>query len=243
MDYNIHYIVCFYLGHRRSVKFNNIIDNDQTYFLRKHLEFLQTCGTEITEATFVVNGDVPKEFAEYALQNAPKNVKINVAGRKNHGFSYGAWNDVIADNIRRENRHNYYFMIEDDYLPCRPDFYKPFVEKCTDETPFVCCKVSPSNIDSKGHPAISNGIIQGKACEYMLLKWDHIFHILEERLCNNSYDNAYLIQTYYFIHFEREGFGFTDVAEEYCFPFHESINDTISYHGNTNGERLILPLL
>ena len=78
MDYIIHYIVCFYLGRRKSKKFNRIIDQDNLYFLKKHLEFLQNCGPEITEATFVVNGDVPNEFVEFARNNAPKNVKINV---------------------------------------------------------------------------------------------------------------------------------------------------------------------
>lgn len=243
MDYIVHYIVCFYLGHRKSKKFNWIIDQDNLYFLKKHLEFLQNCGPEVNEATFVVNGEVPEQFIKYAQDNAPKNVKINVVGRNNHGFSYGAWNDVIASNIRTGNRHNYYFMIEDDYIPCKPDFYKPFIEKCNYETPFVCCKVSPSNIDNSGHPAISNGVIYGPACEFMLLKWDHIFHILEERLSDNSYHNAYLIQTYYFVHFEQEGFKFTDIASDYCFPFHESSNDSITIHGNPDGEKLILPLL
>lgn len=243
MNYIVHYIVCFYLGRRKSKKFNSIIDQDSLYFLKKHLDFLQNCGPEVTEATFVVNGDVPEQFVKYAHDNAPKNVKINVVGRTNHGFSYGAWNDVIVNNLKKGNRHNYYFMIEDDYIPTKPDFYKPFIAKCNSETPFVCCKTLASPLDNTIHPAISNGVIYGPTCEFMLMKCNNIFNVPNTNLITNSYDVAYLIQTYYLTHFVQEGFKFTDISDDYCFPFHESEHDTHMIHGKPDGEKLILPLL
>lgn len=202
------------------------------------MQFLYTCGPEITEATFVINGGAPQELFDFVQRYAPKHIKVSCVSRPNVGFSYGAWNDVIYKNIKNGNKHDYYFMIEDDYIPKRPDFYKPFVDACTDNTPFVCSWISMSY---RKHAGISNGIIQGKACERVIEKHNKLFNIIGDD--RSEYADAYATQTKYYSYFHELNYDLTDISDKYYIPFHESSNDSIINYGKLDGETLIGPIL
>jgi hypothetical protein len=240
MQYSVHYIVCFYFGNRKSAKFNNIIENDQLFFLKKQLEYLETCGPEIKESTFIVNGDFLETVSDYVTKNEPKNVKLNLKFRENTGFSYGAWNDVITNSILDGKEFDYHFMLEDDYLPNKPDFYKPFVEKSVGQTAFVCCLLFPKEGDNR-HPSISNSLVRNDACKLILEKHSSVFNV--NGAAGNDYHGAYNIQTSYHNYFGEEKYILDDLADQYHFPFHDSQNDSTIDYGNSNGEKLIIPLL
>jgi hypothetical protein len=240
MHYSVHYIVCFYFGNRKSAKFNNIVKSDQLFLLKKHLEYLETCGPEIKESTFIVNGDFLETVSEYVTKNEPKNVKLNLKFRENTDFSYGAWNDVIKNSILDGKEFDYHFMMEDDYLPNKPDFYKPFVEKCVGQTAFVCCMLWPKE-GSGRHPAISNGLVRNDACKLILEKHSSVFNV--NNTPGGDYSVGCSIQRSYHTYFEQEKYILDDLSDQYYFPFHDSQNDGIVDHGNSNGEKLIIPLL
>lgn len=237
-DYSVNYIVCMFFGRRRSRKINNMVENDTFHLLKKHLKFLSQCDNEITEATIIVNGKFPDGLQQVVEECGPYKMHLTFIERDNKGFSYGAWNDALIYSLTNNKNWDYYFLLEDDYIPSKKDFYKPFVENCTDETPFICSQASYGD-RNKRHAMISNGLIQGKACKEVYSKNNSVFLIYDTE---SFYGVAFQIQTDFYDLFTEIGYKFDDITNEYCFPFHDSVDDSIVYRGKENGEILLEPI-
>ena len=226
----ISYIVALYFGPRMNQKYSIKINEDPLYFFKKHIEFLDKCDPLVISPTFVVNGSYPKEFLNYIKD-------YNIIFRENTGFSYGAWNAAIKHHLMQNTDVDYFFMLEDDYIPSTVDFYLPFVNLAVKETPLVCCKAGKDG-DQPLHPQISNGIIRKDICQEIYNMYSDVFWY------NNpvSYEFAYHTQVFYIKYLLELGYGFTDISDEYCSIFKNSTNNSNVIFGDPNKQSLIIPI-
>lgn len=165
------YIVAFYGGERR----NHPNPPPLSFFVKKHIEFLQSHPFGISHATFVFNTSPhPQEsiLVDY-LSNIQLPIPHHVFVRNNKNLSYGAWDDALKlslisptfnltkdigliSNVGKEC--DYSFLIEDDYIPSDKNFLKYFKSKVTEKTIFVASYYSPTGAFPP-HAAISNGLL------------------------------------------------------------------------------------
>lgn len=224
----INYIVALYFGSRLSPFCNSLLSKDPLFFFKRHIKFLKECDATKIEPTFVVSGIYPTELREYESY-------YNILYRENIGFSYGAWNDAIKYNLSK-NKYNHFFMIEDDYIPTNPNFYKPFIDRATLQTPLVCSKAGGSG-DQVIHPQISNGIIRSDVCKIIYEKYNDIFVFV-----GDDYNSAYYTQINYINNLKTMGYDITDILDSYCSIFNVSnVNKNITF-GNPELPTLLIPI-
>jgi hypothetical protein len=230
---SIHYIVAVYLGNHGSEAVNKLLQADKYHFIKKHLKCLSEYKVDdITKVTFVVNQHEDKEDLEILkiTQDQSLNIPIEVIFRENTGYSYAAWNKVVTDSIKNNELFDYYFLIEDDYLPNQDYFYQPFVDAVKENTAYVC------QAWRANHAAISNGLLVGKSAEHILKHYPTVFNVKTE---NASYYVGIYNQVNFLSYAKDLGMNFTDVCEtslqvylnksEFCF------------YGCSNGPALIIP--
>jgi hypothetical protein len=199
--------------------------DDPLYFFRKHLEFLKTVDNahQIT-ATFVFNDDVDLKV-KYELESIVQD-NVEIVFRKNAGFSYGIWNDTIIKNL---NQYDYFFLIEDDYLPCQADFLDPFIKRIKNNVAFVCGLVDRASseifpghvlVDDKPFlfPSISNGLLSATACQKVYSKTGSVFKLN----LNTDYWSAYTNQIYFCKPFTDMGYNIVDTLDEYSSPYNNA---------------------
>lgn len=241
-NYTINYVVALYFGERMSKKHNSILEVNQYYLLEEHLKFICDCKNNIRQITFVINGKSPADILDKIKHNIPKYVDVSILQRENVGFSYAGWNDVIINDINNNSEFDYYFLIEDDFVPNMAEFYKPFVKKCTDKNPFVCNLVLDS---PKRHPAMPHGLIQTKSCKKIYEKYNTVFLIYANPNANkdDSYKFAWKTQTDYYDYFINEGYTVDDITDEFSASFHNSQDDSIRNYGDERNLSLLNPIL
>ena len=154
--------------------------------------------------------------------------------RRNAGFSYGIWNDAIMDTI---DDYNYFFMIEDDYVPDAKDFYIPFVERINDNTPYVCGLILHPT-----HAAHSNGIVSQKACKKVMETNIHLF----DELAGADKHAAIHTQLFFLRKFQSLGYNLADITDKYLTRHVAECNHghlKIDEYGVTDGRCLIKPII
>jgi len=239
MDYKINYVPVFYIGPNRDyASYQEKFKNDPMFFVRYHVNFLNTCeNNKIKRATFVFNDDISDELKDLILQTVVevKTMEVEVIFRRNGGFSYGAWNDVIKKNL---NDFDYFFLIEDDYIPVKPDFYEDFVDRCTSEYPYVCTLVAKHK--GKLHASSSNGIIRADVCKIILEKYNELF------LVNNSNNlpDAWNTQINFLNLLTDAGYGMRDITHKYSTPHIINCHiNQITVFGNKNFPHILVPII
>ena len=231
----INYIVAFYIGDRVHTGYNTALKTNPLSMVEKHIESLR--NTDIDLVSFVFNVD------DYSMINViedlMKNYDIGFSHqcifRNNTGGSYGAWNDVIKLNI---NDFDYFFLIEDDYIPVTDDFYNPFLERCSYKIPYVCGFVDKSWTGIV-HPSVSNGILYADACKFVYNKYDNVFQIHD----GNSISILHKNQMEFYDYFNREQFGITDILDEYSTPYMISNSQEIRVFGDCDNPVLLTPVI
>ena len=237
----IHYICCFYFGPRQNKRYSEKLKKDPCYFLDKHISFLKTCNNDVKSATFVFNVDdndpIINLLEKYFSSYVPMDVDVEFCIRKNAGFSYGAWGDIIQKKLH--SNIDYFFIIEDDYLPSCSNFYEPFVSKCSDQHPYVCSKVIGSCRESNlPHASISNGLLKKDVCEKVYDVNGRVFDIN----LGKTYVSAYQNQLFFYRLFQNLGYGMTDIIDEYKVPFMISDTNKATIFGNVEKLVLINPI-
>jgi hypothetical protein len=215
----VNYIPVFYFGQRRI---NNL--QDKHYFLKKHLDFLQSLDSDSPiHATLVINVssthdevDVKQIISEYTL-----NIPVETMFRENSGYSYGGWNHALMLNIF--NQYDYSFLIEDDYVPSRKDFYTPFINQVKEDTSFVCTKLFLSPL----HAAISNGLLPGNNAKKVFEVYGRVFDVNS----GDSYGHAEMSQVNFLSLFDSLGLKLTELSEEFEKPFLNFNSEIITYGG------------
>ena len=229
----IHYIVAVYLGNHGSDFVNKLLQADKYHFIKKHLECLSKYKVDdITKVTFVVNQHEEKEDLEILKisQNQLLNIPIEVVFRENTGYSYAAWNKGVTDSIKNNESFDYYFLIEDDYIPNCDYFYQTFIDAVKENTAFV------SQVWRTNHAAISNGLLVGKAANKILENYPTVFNVNTE---NTSYYTGVCNQVNFLSYAKDLGMNFTDVCET-SLQVYLHVNH-FCFYGCVNGDVLIMP--
>lgn len=241
---NVNYIVANYIGENRYHNYyTERFKLDPLYFFKKHLDFFSKTHLSFITPTFVFNDDIDDNLKLKILKLAKE---YEVVFRKNAGFSYGAWEEVIEKNL---NKYDYFFLIEDDYIPAQSDFIEHHLRKINSEVAVVCARISYSsefgyvNNDQKGtldfpYPAISNGLITAEACRLAKKTFGKVFCLNYF----NDYNNAHANQLFYCLYFFKLGYKIIDILDEFSSPFYSPISDVTVHYG---GDKpfLIQPIL
>lgn len=245
------YIVPFYFGDRMATQYipayKQKMLEDKFYFAKKHIEFLENySNNDLEKIIFVINqrdeDDVNEinEFFEKNTKIISSKTNLKLLFRDNVNISYGAWNDAICDDIENEdNQSLYYFCLEDDYIPTTFNFVYPFIERCNDKTPYVCCKAVFDDFYI-AYASISNGIFLKKSCEQVYQKNNFIFLLNPKD--SNIYSNACYTQQTFYRPFLDMGYTMTDILDQYSAPFFCSVSNKITIHGQENLEALLRPI-
>jgi hypothetical protein len=119
MDTKTCYIISFWLGDRRRdidiPKYPEL--QDRLFFLKKHIELLQSKKHNLTKIIFNFNIEPDQyHYLSEIYSITPKSlqgteVEINI--RENLGISYGAWSDLF---VKYKTKYDYYVFNEDDYF-------------------------------------------------------------------------------------------------------------------------------
>jgi hypothetical protein len=151
----LHYVVACYLGRRR----NPHVENSETY-LREHLSFIRRSKV-IDRATIVLNSESLEQTARcveimqtFGAQNT------NLIVRDNIGFSYGAWNDCVRAYLDFDSE--YFFLVEDDYIPASDEFASVFFDKMSPTTGYVA-SIYDTSAPEGAHASMSIGLLSASA--------------------------------------------------------------------------------
>jgi len=246
MSIKVNYIVANYIGPLRSYKhYQDLFSKDPLYFFKKHLDFIRTVhDPDNFRATFVFNDDIEDTLKTLLQSYIPD--RFEIVFRKNSGFSYGIWNDIILKNL---NNYDYFFLIEDDYIPTRSDFILPFKQRCVSKNVFVCGLVEkasperfpghvPPNEKEFKFPSISNGLLSAKACREVFNKHGTIFKINS----NSDYWSAYTNQIYFCKYFTDMGYNIVDTLDEYESPYNNANSKDLVVYGQGKYPPLLTPI-
>ena len=227
----INYVVTNFLGERR---FAPSLKEDVLFFIKQHIQFLNDNKiSSIKKVTFVLNkcndSERDNKFIEY-INNLEMDVEFELIVRENKGFSYGAWQEVVAKNTE----FDYHFLIEDDYVPTSPKFIDYFMEQMKENTVYVCC------IFERGHCAMSSGLLNNKIVKNETrLDADKILNVTNFE--TNDYIHGVDNQRNFMLNFIELGYEINDLSETNRWLFLNHIGN-ISQHGNLEGEVLLKPL-
>jgi hypothetical protein len=240
MDYKVNYITVIYIGPNRDyASYQDKFKNDPMFFARHHVDFLNRCeNSKVELATFVFNDDMPNELKQLAIDTVSqiKTMRVEIVFRTNVGFSYGAWNDMIKKNI---NDFDYFFLIEDDYVPVETNFYEDFVDRCTLEYPFVSTYVDNYE-PGKFCASCSNSMIRADVCKIILEKYNELFLVtLSDRL-----QDAWHTQMNFLNLFTQSGYGMRDILHKYSTPHNSNCHiNKITVFGNKDFPPMLVPII
>jgi hypothetical protein len=144
------YQIAFYNGKRRAYKGSRGV-----LYVEKHIEYINNNIPDIGLVSFIINKSyesLDNELVEF-IDNSDINFNYEIILRDNVGFSYGAWEEVMRKNYVN---YDYAFIIEDDYIPSKPDTLQYFYRKFTENEHYIyVCSLWYDN-----RPSISNGMIR-----------------------------------------------------------------------------------
>jgi hypothetical protein len=241
---NITYIACFFLGERR----NTLAEKEPLVLLNKHLEFLSELSksSKIKKAIFVLNSNTPNDLSHIEqdflslCKDGINNIPIEIIVRENIDFSYGAWNIAIEQDIKNKNKTDYYFLIEDDYLPTTKDFYNAYLKFVKNNVAYVASYIDYATESDHGHlarlgieekvyefiPSISNGLLSASAAQIIYKKHDRIFNLYRAE----TYDYAVANQITFLNLFLDNRYKIDDISSQHSVPFL-----AIPWYGNPDG--------
>lgn len=226
----IHYIVACHFGERRYS-----ISDDGSLILRKHLNVLSEMMQGITRVTVVLNFDTEDDIHKaHEVVNDFSHLPLSLICRENRGYSYAAWDQAVRESIE-ENEIEFYALFEDDYVPSKPLFYNPFIEKFKndDRIGYVCSMI----LDGPRHAAMSIGLLKKSVAKSLVERTGKVFDIVDEP----GYVGAENTQRTFLTNMELQGYLFDEAGKEFCWPFC-SFGEMI-YAGNELGEELITPIM
>lgn len=233
---------------QRVPEYKNLLLQNKFYFAEKHIEFLSSYpNNDLEKIIFLVNqrpeDDVNEiqSFFDLKAKELKEKFDFTLTFRENKNISYGAWNDAICTDLQTTGKSEYYFCLEDDYIPSKNNFIYPFIEKCNEKTPYVCCKAVYDNHSVGAYASVSNGLFLKSACENVYKKNQSVFSLTNKD--EYSYSDACSIQETFYRLFLEMGYDIIDIFDRYFIPFFESDTGRIKKIGNENNPTLIEPIL
>ena len=219
----INYIVSIYCGKRRAYDIYPI------KFIEEQIKFLLSKPKYIKYATFVFNQSnnlIVENSIKEKILNLDTNIKMKYISRPNLDFSYGAWETGLLHYIDNEEI-SHSFLIEDDYIPNRPDFLDFYLKKDSDNVSYV------ASLWRENHASISNGLIRQKKLK--INKEGHLFCLRRDG--NNNYQSAgHFNQRNYLKFIEGKGVDMLDVGHN---EYYEPIKNIYLKYGDTTQPLII----
>ncbi len=245
----ISYIVACYMGERRQDHSSDIHSTPLDY-IKNHIKWLET-AENVGKALFVFNDS---SYIKFSKQNEAVELVIKAGHdyiiRDNIDFSYGAWEEGIK-RIIKDDKYDYSFLIEDDYIPSLPSMLEFYLEPMDDNIAFVASFYKHKN---NPHAAISNGLISHKAVKETISEDKEIFQLhersqpppnvigqtKEKYIRNNIRYPAAITNQKKFLSNILSGFSnykATDITKKNYTKFYNAIGATmgIHYFGNKDG--------
>jgi hypothetical protein len=223
----INYVVACYVGIRR-----NLVLDPYEYVLA-HLKTLDEYQDEnVYKITLVLNvdGDEGYDFFNHFNRLCQDRDylkdRVDFVFRQNRGFSYASWEDAI---IRNMGVADYFFLVEDDYLPGYKDYYRPFLEQLMNKNVGYCCsKVSHTH---GRHAGMSSGMMRADVARAIYI----------ERAATH-YGVGEWSQVHFLDFMEQVGYTFNDPSHLVSTPFYDIHKNLIEY-GNPDGPCPLKPIL
>lgn len=245
------YIVAFYLGHRRSTFYNTLGKENKLFLIQQHIKYLQTQPEGLNNIYFVFNTDSSTSHLSEEVETYIKTIPldINIIFRNNINFSYGAWEEVIIENINNSTTSDYAFLIEDDYIPTSRDSIGPFIERIQEEKNigYVAQLVNANSIAGlhndasiQHHAAISNGLLNYSAAKDALKKYSSVFLLNPSK---RNYDGGVWNQLHFLNYIITSDYLLLGMEDKYLHPFFELKFEDIIFYGNKEGKILVTPIL
>lgn len=240
----INYIASLYFGKRRNELVQQCLDEDPYYLLKSHmLAFHKYEMPYIHKVTFVVNPSENIEIDEKAIEVLEeykqicrnKDILFEILYcPDNKHISYGAWNYAIMNGLNDE-KTNYFFLLEDDYVPCADNFYNPYLERSANNIAHVCQlwqpgkpKPSAPHIKLPGRAGMTGGLLNANASRDVFKKHGTCF-LLEvtseysQLISSKKTDDItkkYILsgvaQQKFLRLYEHEGYDITDTGPDNC---------------------------
>lgn len=231
----INYVVACYVGIRR----NNIMDPYE--FVLAHLRTLNEYADEnVYKITLVLNVDADEgdEFFNYFYmfcQNKPYlKDRIDFMFRPNRGFSYAAWEDVIIEN---KDEADYFFLVEDDYLPGYKEYYSTFLAELQNRNIGYCC--SKVAFTHGRHAGMSSGMMRADVARIVYDAFGQVFRAERDAI---EYGVGEWSQIHFLDFMELAGYTFNDPSHLVSTPFYD-INKNLIEYGNPEGPCPLKPIL
>jgi hypothetical protein len=236
----INYIIAGYIGRRRSG------GPAGELLIKRHLDYLQKNNVRVDRISVVISAD-NEVNARLGLKviNSYTNyyTEIKTFVRHNVGFSYAAWNDAINQSLERGDDFDYYFLIEDDYIPARSDFIDVFVSKLNGQTAFACQKVFDAMPGGfQRHAAVSNGVLDARAARIIHNQFGVVFDI--EPAVN--YPQAERNQVQFLNNVIKSGYKFSDTSDVASIHYLDNPGGNgqfIKIMNEDSGPPLLLPIV
>jgi hypothetical protein len=205
---SVNYVVACFLGERRSMSIK-----DPRVFIETHLDWLSDNNIHIDRVSVMLNAENEKQIND--MQNivdsySPYYVELKTFVRPNRGHSYGLWNTAISTSIEKREGFTHFFLVEDDYVPCRTDFLDVFMSHLTEKNAFVCQKVHEGTPGGfQRHASVSNGLLDAAAAESVMRKIGQPLSIQP----SFSYTQAEFNQQYFTNGLVENGYTFSDTSD------------------------------
>lgn len=244
----IHYIVAMYTGERKNRVVNDLL-KDPTYMAKEQINALTTLNLpDIKKVTFVISPSKSPERDNTLLnfildqrENLNKYTLNAFIAPNNDNHSYGAWNFCMNDCMNSKD-HLDFFLIEDDYLPAKDEFYLPFYQEMKgNKTAYVC------QFYDRG-AAISNGLMPFNSARFHHKNFGNCINVESQDAMMKTgtfhkiqNDPGVYSQIHFLAKFQKHKFHMGHVAEKYCQPFFDRLANIIMY-GNIKKEVLIKPV-
>lgn len=239
-DSKITYIIATWLGPRRANYYTQKFLEDPYFLIRHHVTNLSVLDcSNIDKILIVINENDPIIDAGliHELNKLNCSVPYEILIRPNLGFSYAAWNHGMQYCIENKTNSNFFFLIEDDYVPIQRNFYQYFLSEFNSPQIGAVFQLYTDLYGLKKHAAISNGMIKRDIAETCLNTYKTIFDLKFD----NSYMSAQANQVIFLDHIKTK-YEITDISESACIPFFDINVNRLVYYGNTDADAPVSPI-
>lgn len=240
MSNKITYIVAGWLGPRRANYYTQKFFEDPYFLIKQHIINLSVLGTDNIEKILIVINENDHSI-DYGLQNELSKLNCSIPYeiliRPNLGFSYAAWNHGICYCLENKTTSDYFFLIEDDYVPIRSDFHEYFLHNFSNNDIGAVFQLYVAMHGLQKHAAISNGMIKRDIAEKCVNIHNSVFKLRFEQSYASAQDNQVI-----FLDYIRSQCEITDISKSVCIPFYDVNVKRVVNFGKTKGDVPIHPI-
>jgi len=238
MDNKITYIIATWLGKRRAQYYNTF--SDPYFLIKQHVINLSVLQCKLIEKILIVINEYDTTIDDrLSIELNKLNIKIpyEIIKRPNVGFSYAAWQHGIQYCLDNNTNSDYFFLIEDDYVPVTDNFYSCFIDQSIQCDSGVVTQLYTNLLDLQYHAAISNCLIKKSDIELCIQKFNHIFKLNLGRQYIDAQDSQVI-----FLDYLSKITNITDVSNRTNIPFYDININSIKSYGDTTKPIVISPI-